>query len=110
MRYGRHKGHQGAHSSGLERRLNIDLTVPRTVHIHLVNASFLADYEAWLFLAALLANAVVGFLVAGITIRDVSSIIITAVFSIMFGIALKMAISKRRYLRDKTTSFRLGNR
>ena len=109
MRYERRR-RRGNQSSDLERDLAINLSIPKNVEVPLVNATFPADYEAWLFFAALLANAVVGFLVAGITNKNISSIAITVVFSIMFGIAFGMAFSKRRLLRAKKKSFTLRSR
>lgn len=85
-----------------ETGLTVSLSVPKSIHVPLVNASVLSDYEAWVFVASLLANAVVGFLVAGLTNKDASLLAITLVFSILFVIAIMMAFSKRRQLRKKT--------
>ncbi len=56
----------------LVRVLTVNVTVPETLEIPLVNASVLADYEAWLFMASVLANAVIGFRVAGLESDNIS--------------------------------------
>jgi hypothetical protein len=94
----------------LESDLTVSLSVPRNLHVPLVNASVLSDYEAWLFIASVLANAVVGFLVAGLTNNDISLLLITLMFSILFVIAITMAFSKRRQLRNKTKRLTLRSR
>ena len=89
---------------GLDQRAFIvALTVPRTIDVSLVNASVLADYEAWIFLASLLANAVVGFFVAALSSKDRSLAAIAVIFSILCAVAIKMAFSKRRQIRSKIT-------
>jgi|SRR5713226_729869 len=97
-------------SKSLQTGLTVSFSVPKNVHVPLVNAAVLSDYEAWLFVASLLANAVVGFLVAGVTNKDVSLMAITFVFSILFAIAIRMALSKRRLLRGMTKRFTLRSR
>lgn len=87
--------------------LSVTLSVPKILHVPLVNASVLSDYEAWIFVASVLANAVVGFLVAGLTNKDTALLTITLVFSILFVLAITMAFSKRRQLREKTTNVTL---
>jgi hypothetical protein len=93
-----------------ETGLTVSLSVPKNIHVPLVDASVLSDYEAWFFIASVLANAVVGFLVAGLTNNEVSLLVITLVFSILFIVAITMAFSKRRRLRNKTKRLTLRSR
>ena len=90
--------------------LAVSFSVPKSIHVPLVNASVLSDYEAWFFVASVLANAVVGFLVAGLTNRDASLLATTLVFSILFVLASMMAFSKRRQLRKKTKRLTVRSR
>ena len=76
------------------------LSVPRKIDVALVNASVLSDYEAWIFIASLLANAVVGFFVAAVTNKDGLLATIGVVFSILCATAIKMAFYKRRQIRS----------
>lgn len=96
--------------NGFETGLTVSLSVPKNLHVPLVNASLLSDYEAWFFIASVLASAVVGFLVAGLANKDFSLLAITLVFSILFAIAITMAFSKRRRLRGTTRRFKLRSR
>jgi hypothetical protein len=50
--------------------LDIVVSVPDSIKIRMVDASTLADYETWIFLASVLSNAVVGFLVATVQAYD----------------------------------------
>ncbi len=92
-----------------ETGLTVSVSVPKNLHIPLVSASILSDYEAWFFIASVLASAVVGFLVAGLA-NKFSMLATTLVFSILFAIAIKMTFSKRRRLQGTTKTFTLRNR
>lgn len=48
----------------LGNSFNITVSVPDRINIKMVDASILEDYETWVFIASLLSNAVVGFVVA----------------------------------------------
>ena len=91
----------------LGRGLTVNVTIPETLEIPLVDASVLADYEAWHLMASVLANAMVGFLVAGLESDGISLLATALVFSILFAVALVMAVVKRRKLRRKTKAVRL---
>jgi len=92
---------------------NIVVSVPESVEIRMVNASVLGDYEIWIFIASLLSNAVVGFLVAFIQALDSKSLNTSnigwslVVFVILFLIALAMAVFKRVSLRSKGRDIKL---
>ena len=70
--------------------LNVVVSVPEAIEIRMVNASSLSDYEMWVFLASVLSNAVVGFVVATIQAYDSNAtnacqLLMTAiVFGILF--------------------------
>jgi hypothetical protein len=93
-----------------ETGLTVSLSIPKSIDVPLVNASVLSDYEAWIFVASVLANAVVGFLVAGLPNKDGSLLAITLMFSILFVVAIMMAFSKRRQMRKKTKRLTLRSR
>jgi hypothetical protein len=92
----------------LARALTVSISIPETLEVPLVEASVLGDYEAWFFIASVLANAVVGFLVAGLESRSISLFVTALVFSILFAVALIMAMMKRGKLRGrrKAVTFR----
>ena len=84
--------------------LTVKVSVPETLEVPLVEASVLADYEAWFFIASVFANAMVGFLVAGVESKSISLLVTSLVFSILFAVAVTMAIAKRRRLRRRTNA------
>ena len=92
---------------------NIVVSVPESIQIKMVDASALADYEIWVFIASLLSNAVVGFLVAyfqAIDSKSVSATYIgwtTMMFTALFVLATATAIYKRTFLKRKGRDIRL---
>ncbi len=79
----------------------------------MVDASTLADYEVWAFLASLLSNGVVGFLVAYLQAVDSKSATASYIgwtlvlFIVLFITALATALVIRRKLRRKSKEVRL---
>lgn len=94
----------------LARALKVNVSVPETLEVPLIEASVLADYEAWFFIASVLANAVVGFLVAGLEGKSISLLATALVFSILFAVALIMAMVKRNKLRKRRQTVTLRTR
>ena len=92
----------------LARALTVNVSVPETLEVPLIEASVLADYEAWFFIASVLVNAVVGFLVAGLEGKSISLLTTALVFSILFAVALIMAMVKRHKLRGRRKTVTLG--
>lgn len=92
---------------------NIIVTVPESIQIRMVDASALADYEIWVFIASILSNAVVGFLVAyfqAVDSKSPSTPYIgwsTVLFLLLFLVAAATAICKRASLRRKGRDIKL---
>jgi putative copper export protein len=92
---------------------NIVVSVPESVNIKMVNASALSDYEIWAFIASLLSNAVVGFLIAYLQAVEAKSGNATnigwslTVFIILFALALITAVAKRILLSKKGREVKL---
>jgi hypothetical protein len=92
---------------------NIVVSVPEAIQIRMVDASSLADYELWVFIASLISNFVVGFLVAYSQAIDSNSPAKTYVgwtlllFVLLFAISLTAAIRKRLELRKKGRDIKL---
>lgn len=92
---------------------NVVVTVPESIQIKMVDASALADYEVWIFIASILSSAVVGFLVAYLQAVDAKSpsqayIGWTCVlFALLFAVASGMATYKRTSLQKKGRDIKL---
>lgn len=86
---------------------NIVVSVPDNIKIRMVDASALGDYEIWVFIASILSNAVVGFLVAYFQAIDAKSASTSyigwtwLVFFVLFALAIGTAIAKRLSLKQK---------
>jgi hypothetical protein len=93
--------------------LNIVVSVPDQINIKMVDASTLADYEVWVFMASILSNAVVGFLVAYSQAIDAKSSSTTyvgwtaIVFIALLTLAIGTALWKRSQLRKKSRDIKL---
>ncbi len=90
--------------------MTVNVSIPEILEVPLVNTSVLADYESWFFMASILANAVVGFLVAGLESKSISLLVTALVFSILFAVALIMAMVKRHKLRRRRKAVTLRTR
>lgn len=92
---------------------NITVSVPDCIEIKMVDASTLGDYEIWVFIASIISNAVIGFLVAyfqAIDAKSSNAVYIGwtwIVFFILFVIALANAIMMRRRLKKKGRNIQL---
>ena len=81
--------------------LNVVVSVPESIQIRMVNASALSDYETWIFLAAVLSNAVVGFTVttlqayASNASNSTQLLWTTIVSAILFTVTFIKALHKR---------------
>ena len=94
----------------LAKGVTVNVTIPEILEVRLVDASMLADYESWFFFASVLANAAVGFLVAGLESKSISLLVTALVFSILFAVALIMAMVKRHKLRRRRKAVTLRTR
>jgi len=92
---------------------NIIVSVPEAIQIKMVDASALADYEVWIFIASIISNAVVGFLVAYSQAVDTNSASATyvgwtlIVFVVLFMVATLMAFGKRHSMQKKGRDIKL---
>ncbi len=83
------------------KSLNLVVSVPEEITIRMVDASALSDYEMWVFLASILSNAVVGFIVATVQAFDSSAanrtqLLWTAIaFGVLFLATAGRALGKR---------------
>lgn len=70
----------------------------------MVDASVLGDYEVWIFIASVVSNLGVGFLVAYLQedARETALLINALFFVGLFVICFIMALSKRHRLRAKS--------
>ena len=93
---------------------NVSVLVPDNIEIRMVDASALSEYEFWFFLASLLSNIAVGFLVAYVQAGAGSSATKSYVgytalaFGILFLTAIARALVLRYILRKKSKTVRLG--
>ncbi|WP_311238061.1 MULTISPECIES: hypothetical protein [unclassified Xanthomonas] len=96
-----------------QEHFNIVVSVPESIKIKMVDASALADYEIWVFIASVCSNGVVGFLVAYLQAVDAKSASapfagwICVVLIIIFLLAVGMAIYKRVSISRKGRDIQL---
>lgn len=92
---------------------NVIVSVPEAIQIKMVDASALADYEVWIFIASIISNAVVGFLVAysqAIDAKSASSTYVgwtVVIFVVLFVIATFNAFRKRSSMQKKGRDIKL---
>lgn len=105
------KGNPGVEQNPVGGAFDVSVSIPDKLEIKMVNASALADYEIWIFIASLLSNAVVGFWVAFSTNKDsaINSILFwnSFVFSALFLSSLIYSIFKRSQLTSKSKDIKL---
>jgi hypothetical protein len=102
---------EGLQTNPLAEHFNITVSIPESVEIKMVNASILSEYEIWVLLTTIISSAASGFWVAYITnttteiteILKWNSLLITLLFLIFLGVALK----KRSNLNLKTKKITL---
>lgn len=87
---------------------DVTVSVPETLEIRMVDATVLNDYEVWNFIASLLGASVVGFGVAYLqNTKDITLLAVTLMFLLLFAIAVRMTLGKRRRITTKSKSIRL---
>ncbi|WP_157648210.1 hypothetical protein [Burkholderia ubonensis] len=92
---------------------NVVVSVPETIQIRMVDASALSDYENLIFVASVLSNAVVGFLVAYFQAVDGKSASSTYVFwtdfvfVVLFVAVVIAAWRKRSSMKRKAKDIKL---
>jgi small basic protein len=90
----------------LAEHSTVVLTVPETIHVKLVDAGQLADYDSWSILASFLSTVSVAFLVAAIQDGTVSLYVTSAVLFALAIFAAINAIRKRLQMRKGIRSIR----
>lgn len=86
---------------------NIEVSIPESISIRMVNASALEDYEIWLFISSLLSAACVGFFIAYLQASDTAAPSATPIkwmfiiLLILFVICSFKAIRMRILLRKR---------
>ena len=92
--------------------LRVEVTIPKKIEIKMVDASSLNDYEVWIFIASIVCNFLVGFIVATITASGDNTIGLfvagDVLFGILFGISIYMVIRKRKGMSIETSTIPLS--
>jgi hypothetical protein len=97
-----------ASENPLIRAFDVSLLVPESVEVRMVDASALANYEVWVFIASVLSNAVLGFLVAFFQSDESWSLLASAlVFFVLFVVSASWAFVQRRQLRKRSRRVKL---
>lgn len=97
-------------SNPIGQQLNVNVSVPKKIQIELVDASTLSDLEIWIFIASLLSNFVVGFVVAAIQTTSDSSIqniyiLVAILFFVLLIISGIMVYVKYIKMSNEKNSF-----
>ena len=89
----------------------VDISIPETIKISMVDATVLADYKVWSGITAFLSNAVVGFGVAALTGSQEMALflwVITGVFGALLIASAIMAIVKSNVMNKNQKTIRMG--
>lgn len=104
---------QKSGSNPLAGGLNISVSIPESVDIKLVNASALTDFEIWIYISSFLSNAVVGFWISYAQntnqVIDKNLFWNSIVFTVLFSMAIFVAIYKRFQLSKKSKKYTIQN-
>lgn len=94
------------------KELRVEVSMPEKFDIKMVDASTLSDYELWLFIASLICNFLVGFVVATISNADDNTrglyIGIDIMLGVFFIISVILVIVKRKKMSFETKTIKLG--
>ena len=91
--------------------LNVEVSIPQKFEIKMVDASSLNDYEIWVFLASLICNFLVGFLVATFSVEkslQKAFIAFDALCALLLIAAVIMAFIKRKKMSIEKKTINLG--
>ena len=98
-------------SNPIGNELDVEVSIPKKIEIKMVDASYLNDYEIWVFIASLICNFLVGFVVATFTaVNDaLGAFVAFDVLCLFFFItAVIMAIRKRNKMSIEKKTINLG--
>ena len=90
-----------------EGGLKIVVSMPESIRVRMVEASSLADYEVWLFIASVFQAAVTGFGIAYLQGQQAGAKgnaafgWSTVVFGLLFVVSVARAMTKRWSMRQK---------
>lgn len=94
------------------KELQVEVSIPKKFEVKMVDASSLGDYELWVFIASLLCNFLVGFVVAyianTITDREPLYLSITIMLGVLFTLSIIMVFVKRRKMTIEKKIIKLG--
>lgn len=92
----------------LAKGLNVNVSIPETIEIRMVDASVLSDYETGILIASLVANVFTGFLVAYLQESTKTYLLTnTIVFFVIFIIVLTYALRKRGKMTTTSSTVKL---
>ena len=107
--YGQNPKDQEQNPIGNE--LNVEVSIPKKFEIKMVDASSLNDYEVWVFIASLICNFLVGFLVATFSVEkqlQKAYIAFDILCALLLIGAIVMAIMKRKKMSIEKKTLNLG--
>lgn len=86
----------------LGNELMVEVSIPNTIKISMVNCSELNDYKIWSGISAFLSNVVVGLFVAAITSDTSNSLlwINTSIFFVLLIVAIIMTMGKSKLMKN----------
>lgn len=94
------------------KEVRVEVSMPEKFDIKMVEASTLGDYELWVFIASLVCNFLVGFVVATISNADDNTRGLYIGVDIMLGVffitSVIMVIVKRKKMSFETKTIKLG--
>lgn len=96
-------------SNPIGNQLSVNVSIPKQIKIELVDASTLSDLEVWSFIASLLSNFVVGFVVAWLQTYHKNSLSdVLKYVAIMFFVLLIIAgiMLRNKYKKLKNEKIR----
>lgn len=92
--------------------LHVEVSIPKKIEIKMVDASSLSDYEVWIFIASIVCNFLVGFIVATINTDDSKImhifIFVDILFIVLLVVAFIMVIIKRKGMSIETSTIPLS--
>lgn len=93
-------------SNPLASNMRVNLSLPDSFDIEMVEASQLSNYELWSVVSSIMINLVVGFAVAAVTNTEPKRCAllwgVTAIFTVLFLGAIFLTVHFRRKLKKNT--------
>ena len=87
----------------LASKLKVNVSIPKTINIRLVDASTLGDYEVWFFISSILGSGFIGFIIAFLQNTAQASFgYMTILIAILFIVSLRMTFGKRKSLLEES--------